>query len=86
MGKKTGSFFGIQKKKPHNASVNALITAFERQLSDSNQLLEIDKRLYSISSSLLARTNEIIVIFTMPDLLEIDKRQVSQISGTRPVL
>lgn len=48
MGKKTGSFFGIQKKKPHNASVNALITAFERQLSDSNQLLEIAKRLYSI--------------------------------------
>ena len=48
MGKRKGSFFRIQKKKPRNASVSALITACERQLSASKQLLEIAKRLYSI--------------------------------------
>ena len=48
MGKKQAPFLEFKKKKPHNASVNALITALERQLSDSNQLLEIAKRLYSI--------------------------------------
>ena len=48
MGKKQAPFLEFKKKKPHNASVNTLISALERQLSDSNQLLEIAKRLYSI--------------------------------------